>query len=133
MWLRNDNVKKLAEMGHDIYLGNARGTEYSMGHELYDYNEKSTEKYYWDFSYQNLADDVLANLREMHKHSGSKGWYFGSSQGTASMQVALAKYEDELADYLHRAILMAPCVYLTLGPDTDEIDTSEFCRKTPAL
>ena len=29
MWLRNDNVKKLAEMGHDIYLGNARGTEYS--------------------------------------------------------------------------------------------------------
>ena len=30
-------------MGYDIYLGNARGTKYSMGHEIYDWTEKSTE------------------------------------------------------------------------------------------
>ena len=84
------------------------------------------EAEYWDFSYQNLADDVVANLKEMHSNAGAgKGWYFGSSQGTASMQVALSKYEDELSNYIHRAILMAPCVYLNLGPDTDEIDISE--------
>ena len=125
-WIRNQNVQRLAALGHDIYLGNARGTKYSMGHEDYDYTVKEDEQYYWDFSYQNLADDVLANMRKMSSHSGDKkGWYFGSSQGTASMQVALAEYEEELHNYLHRAILLAPCVYLTLGPDTDEVDTSK--------
>ena len=41
------------------------------------------------------------------------------------MQVALTRYESELSQYIHRAILMAPCIYLNLGPDTDEIDVSE--------
>lgn len=66
-------------MGYDIYLGNARGTKYSMGHEIYDWTEKSTEQFYWDFSYETLAKDVLASLEVMNSHSGSKGWYFGSS------------------------------------------------------
>ena len=50
-WIRNQNVQRLAALGHDIYLGNARGTKYSMGHEDYDYTVKEDEQYYWDFSY----------------------------------------------------------------------------------
>ena len=44
------------------------------------------EAEYWDFSFENLADDVVANLKEMNERSGNvKGWYIGSSQGTQSM------------------------------------------------
>ena len=62
----------------------------------------------------------------MYNNSGTgKGYYFGHSQGTASIQVALSKYESELSQYLNRVVLMAPCAYLTLGEDTDEIDISQ--------
>ena len=41
------------------------------------------------------------------------------------MQVALSKYEDELSQYIHRAVLLAPCGYLTLGQELDEPDLSQ--------
>lgn len=57
-----------------------------------------------------MADDVLAQIKKMYEDSDSgKGWYFGYSEGTTSMQVALMKYESELSNYLNRAILLAPC------------------------
>ena len=100
----------MTTLGHDVYLGNSRGNEYSQSHVTLDPAVDEAE--YWDFSYENLADDVMANLKEMYSTAGDvKGWYFGYSQGTRSMQVALANYEEELSGYIHRAILMAPCVY----------------------
>ena len=71
-----------------------------------------------------MAEDVYASVKMMYENSGSgKGWYFGSSQGTASMQVALSKYDSDMNQWLNRAVLMAPCVWL--GKEPDEIDLSE--------
>ena len=83
----------MAELGHDVYIGNSRGTDFSQMHVTLDPAVDEAE--YWDFSFENLADDVVANLKEMNERSGNvKGWYIGSSQGTQSMQVALTKYES---------------------------------------
>ena len=126
VWIQNPDTAypiKLADEGHDVYIGSSRGTEYSQGHVTLD--PAVDEEEYWNFSFQNLADDVFANLKEMYVNSGTgKGWYFGHSQGTASIQVALSKYDNELSQYLNRVVLMAPCAYLTLGQDSDEADLS---------
>jgi len=65
---------------------------------------------YWNFSFEEFGLDVVANSKAMHASSGTgKGYYIGYSQGTIQALVALAKYENELADYLNRVILFAPC------------------------
>ena len=70
---------KLIDYGYDLYLSNNRGTKYSMGHQKYDPVEDAAE--YWDFSYQDLVYDVLANSKAMFQRSGGeiKGWYIGYS------------------------------------------------------
>ena len=71
----------MADLGHDVYLANARGTLFSQMHETLDPAVDEAE--YWDFSFENLADDVMANLKAMYEEAGTgKGWYFGSSQGS---------------------------------------------------
>ena len=98
----------MADLGHDVYIGNGRGTEYSQGHAEYDASTDQAQ--YWDFTYDDMSADVLAMSKVMHEDSNSgKGWYFGYSEGTMTMQVALLKYEQELSNYIHRAILLAPC------------------------
>ena len=60
----------------------------------------------------------------MTKHNGAeKGFYFGWSQGTIQMTVALTKYEDELSNYLEKVVYLTPC---TIGLGTSlEPDLSE--------
>ena len=51
------------------------------------------EDLYWDFSYYEMGNDLLAALSKMHVDTGKKGWYIGSSQGTSTMQSALSQYD----------------------------------------
>lgn len=98
-------------MGHDVYIGNNRGTEYSRTHTTY--NAETDQAEYWDFSFDDYSADVLAYIIAMHSSAESgKGWYFGYSMGTIQMLVALTKYEQELSPYLNKAILLAPCSIL---------------------
>lgn len=44
-----------------------------------------------------MSLDVLANTKAMYDDAGTgKGWYYGYSQGTIQMLVALTRYESEL-------------------------------------
>ena len=86
---------QFADLGYDVYLGNNRGTEYSLGHA--DFSTASDNpSVFWDFTLDGLALDVLANSKAMTENAtggNSKGWYFGYSQGTIQALIALAKYE----------------------------------------
>ena len=108
---------QIADLGHDVYLGSNRGTEYSNGHNSIATPADDPEAY-WDYDLDGLALDVLANTRAMTENAGNgKGWYIGYSQGTIQAIVALSKYESELENYLERAILLAPC----FGVSGDEL------------
>ena len=86
---------QMVELGHHIYVGNNRGTQYSQGH--ISLNPETDQAEYWDFTWYNMAEDVLANVEAMYNDAGTgKGWYFGYSQGAKQMIVALTKYETEL-------------------------------------
>ena len=60
----------------------------------------------------------------MTKHNGAeKGFYYGWSQGTIQMIVALTKFEDELSNYLEKVVLLTPCtigIGESLEPDLSE-------------
>lgn len=99
---------QMADLGHDIYISNNRGTEYSQGHKTYSAEDDA--KQYWDFTFDGFGEDVRANSKAMFVNAGKgKGWYFGYSQGTMQALVALAKYDNELDNYLNRVVLLAPC------------------------
>ena len=69
---------QLTDLGYDLYLGNNRGTEYSLGHEWIA-SPGQNPQVYWNFSYEEFALDVLANTEAMYKSAGARGWYFGYS------------------------------------------------------
>ena len=93
-------------------------------HEYLDPASEEDEEEYWSFSTEDMGEDVYANVKAMYENSGTgKGWYFGSSQGTGTMQAALSKYDSDMSEYLNRAVLIAPCVWL--GRENGEIDLSE--------
>ena len=114
------------EAGHDVYIGNNRGTEYSQMHKTL--SATTDQAKYWDFSWDEMSLDVMANTRAMYKNAGTgKGWYVGYSQGTIQMTVALTRYESELVEYLHKVVLLAAC-YLTGAerePNLTEASMSE--------
>lgn len=92
-----------------MYLGNNRGNEYSQGHIQYDMIADAED--YWRFSWHEMAYDVYANVEAMYGNSTGekKGFYFGNSQGTIQMNVALVLDEPRLTDKLQRVIQLAPC------------------------
>lgn len=44
----------LADLGYDIYIGNGRGTEYSMKHTSLDAAVLEDEAKYWDFTFDTM-------------------------------------------------------------------------------
>ena len=108
----------MADLGHHVYVGNTRGTDYSRGHETLSAVDDQAE--YWDFTWYDMAEDVLANVEAMYNHAGTgKGWYFGYSQGTIQMLVALTKYESELIQWLNSAVLLTPCTIAGTASEPD--------------
>jgi len=77
--IRKDNALpiRMANEGHDIYLGNTRGNRFSREHVYLD--PAVDEDLYWDFSYYEMANDILASLEKMYEETGKKGWFIGAS------------------------------------------------------
>ena len=56
---------QMADMGHDIYMVSNRGNADSLGHEMYDFISDARE--YWDFSFHEFANDVVASGRTAYE------------------------------------------------------------------
>ena len=87
----------LINEGFDCWFGNSRGTKFSMGH----INPNLSDKDYYNFSFQEMGwYDMPGNyktiLSEYPDDKNKKIIYFGHSQGSSAMFVALsdAKTKD---------------------------------------
>ena len=63
----NSPVAILTDMGYDLWLTNNRGNVFSREHRSLDPNSSE----FWDFSFEDMRWDVLANLRKV---SDVTGW-----------------------------------------------------------
>ena len=97
---------KLADNGFDVWMGNSRGSYFSLGHKTL-----STDSHeYWDFTWMDMGKyDVPANIRFVKNFTGAqKISYVGHSQGTIQMFYALSIMEDELAESLNAFAALTP-------------------------
>ncbi|KAJ3319153.1 hypothetical protein HDV06_006656 [Boothiomyces sp. JEL0866] len=108
----------LADAGFDVWLGNARGTEYSFKHEHLNLNDKSDLKKFWEFSIDHLANfDVPAVVDYVLSYTKrEKVSYIGFSQGSAQAIAALA-LNDDLNHKINHLIGLAPAMKPNEIPD----------------
>lgn len=115
-WLINDKQNsltvKLVEAGFDVWLGNTRGTKYSLENDFHDISSQK----YWEFSFQQMAHfDVPAHLKYVLAHTGAdRLTYIGHSQGTSQMFAALSdpRTSEWLNRHVKHFVALAPIVYM---------------------
>lgn len=95
----------LSDVGYDIWIFHARGTQLSMKHT----NLTSSDKKYWDFSWHEIGlYDITHTIDFILERTGAKKiHYAGVSQGSTVFLVALSmrpEYNTKVAS----AYLMAP-------------------------
>ena len=103
----------LAGEGYDVYLTNARGNPYSYGHAKY----KTSDKRFFDFSFQQMKFDIKANLEFVLRHSGKdKVHYIAHSEGATTVMAALADPSREIGKFLEKHLItfyaFAPVIFL---------------------
>ena len=80
----------LADHGYDIWMGNARGTEYSRGN-VNGLTLDMQEFWAWSYAEMGVYDDT-ANIEFIKRQIGEeKIYYMGYSEGTVQMFYALIK------------------------------------------
>lgn len=108
-WTAPSSFKTFADEGHDVYFSNWRGTEYARLHKTLD--EKTDAAAYWDFDNQDLAKDMIANIKAMTAKTASseKGFVVSYSMGTDQSLITMVDYSTELNDTIEKFVLLAPC------------------------
>ncbi|CAL8080431.1 unnamed protein product [Orchesella dallaii] len=101
---------KLADAGYEVWLANARGTDYSRQHTKLN-AERDIE--YWNFSFHEIAlYDFPAILDVISSETGEENIYFiGHSMGGAVYAIALAEM-PELNQRVRAGFLLAPAIFL---------------------
>lgn len=103
---------RLLRAGYDVWLGNQRGTKYSLGHTTLDYKK---DKAYWEFSFTEMGlYDAPAQVDYVRAHTGqAKISYIGHSQGTSQMFYGLSANQTFWEERLNLFAALAPVTRLT--------------------
>jgi len=99
----------LANLGYDVWVGNSRGTKYSLEHITLHKNDAE----FWQFSWQNMSRyDLPAAFEYINKITNQKINYIGHSQGTTIMFAALSERDPIVLKYLRKYIALAPVAWV---------------------
>lgn len=115
-WIANEEnfapAFVLANQGYDVWVGNSRGTKYSLGHRLYD---QRTSEAFWNFSWMEMSElDLPAAFEFVARSTGQKINYIGHSQGTTQMFAALANpsgKNEKITKNLKKFAALGPVAY----------------------
>eukprot|EP00826_Nyctotherus_ovalis_P034902 TRINITY_DN2948_c0_g1_i12.p1 TRINITY_DN2948_c0_g1~~TRINITY_DN2948_c0_g1_i12.p1 ORF type:complete len:404 (+),score=67.93 TRINITY_DN2948_c0_g1_i12:173-1384(+) len=103
---------KLYNEGYDIWLGNVRGSRYSLGHTHLDSGNQHGP--YWYFSYDEMAKydlpAMLAYVKSITRAPKVK--YICHSQGCALITALGALDPEFLGSMVNTTVALAPAVYL---------------------
>ena len=106
----------MVKQGNDVWLGNSRGSKYSLGHSELDFKASPD---YWKFSFTEMGDhDLKASIRFIKSVTGrSKVTFIGYSQGASQLIYAMSKdpekHQDDI-DFWKQSI----SGFFALGPIT---------------
>ncbi|CAL8136494.1 unnamed protein product [Orchesella dallaii] len=113
-WIALPNDKNLvfmlADAGWDVWLGNFRGSSFSLQHTILNADRNLN---FWDFSFHELGlFDFPVMLDQARRVSeNDKVFVIGHSQGATATLVAASEVPG-INEKIHAAYLMAPAVYI---------------------
>ena len=99
----------LADQGLDVWLGNTRGTHYSLKHTKFT----TLDPEFWDFSWQEMASfDLPSCVDYILTLTGyDKMFYLGHSQGSM-IAFAQMSQDPQLQSKIEKAYMLSPFVTL---------------------
>ncbi|CAB0035917.1 unnamed protein product [Trichogramma brassicae] len=98
----------LSDLGYDVWMGNARGNNYSHGHVNYTTHDLR----YWDFSWQEMAKyDLPAEINYIVRIKNASLMYIGHSMGT-TMFYAMAIDRPDVAKSVKAMFSLAPVAFM---------------------
>ncbi|CAH0699452.1 unnamed protein product [Spodoptera exigua] len=101
---------KLADLGYDVWMGNARGNKHSRKHALFN----PTDERFWDFSWHEIGVYDLSAMIDYALNITQKSSlkYIGFSQGTTTFFVLLSE-RPEYNDKISVMIALSPVAYIS--------------------
>ncbi|XP_034233946.1 lipase 3-like [Thrips palmi] len=104
----------LYDAGFDVWLGNFRGTPFSLNHV----HLKSSDDAFWKFGWhENGALDNPAMLEYVLARSGQRDLVFGAHSMGGTSFFVMASERPDLAARVRAAFLFAPAVFMTRTKD----------------
>lgn len=99
----------LADIGYDVWLGNARGNTYSRSHVSLAIDDPK----FWDFSFHEMGvHDLPAEIDWILNVTGHKTlYYIGYSMGT-TMSYVMASMRPEYNDKVQFMVSLAPVAFM---------------------
>jgi len=96
--------------GYDVWLGNNRGTKYSLGHKTLSTKDHA----YWQFSWTELGEyDLPAMIDYTTQYTGvEKVTYMAHSQGTTQMFYGITANQDYWKSKVNLFVALAPITRL---------------------
>jgi pimeloyl-ACP methyl ester carboxylesterase len=101
---------ELANQGYDVWMGNSRGSTYSLNHTHFDFRH---DWRYWDFSFHEIGlYDLPASIDYILERRGRKSLaYVGHSQGNLAMFI-LQSFHPEWAQKVKPFIALSPVAFI---------------------